>query len=208
MCADCRVVDLITTEKVGRHPRPLTHRSMDRFAADLRSQARARGPRPGRLLRRVGGAVRRRPGRAPVAALSARRAAAARCRVRHAAGGVEPPVGRHARAMDPEAAQQEYWDLFVGTGKCGDQPARLALAHRFHDGKAAGRAAHDARRGWGLSRKAESELVEDHVSALFETMRLLIEGAGRRAARSPIEEQQALLRSPHRRAGCRICALL
>ena len=83
------------------------------------------------------------------------------------------------RVMDAEAAQQEYWDLFVGTGKC---EVNLHASHwlagfmmekplvELRDDLAA----------LGLSRKPSSTMLEDHVAALFETMRLLIEGDAER----------------------------
>ena len=83
------------------------------------------------------------------------------------------------RVMDAEAAQQEYWDLFVGTGKC---EVNLHASHwlagfmmekplvELRDDLAA----------LGLSRRPSSTMLEDHVAALFETMRLLIEGDAER----------------------------
>ena len=85
--------------------------------------------------------------------------------------------------MDPDAAQQEYWDLFVGTGKSEvDLHASHWLAG-LHDGEAAGRACATSSRALGLARKPDSAILEDHLSALFETMRLLIEGDGERRRR-------------------------
>lgn len=92
-------------------------------------------------------------------------------------------------AMDPEAAQQEYWDLFVGTGK---SEVNLHASHwltGFMMEKPLVELRSELAR-LGLSRKSESALVEDHISALFETMRLLVEGLGERRP-SPVEEQQA-----------------
>ena len=92
-------------------------------------------------------------------------------------------------AMDPEAAQQEYWDLFVGTGK---SEINLHASH-WLTGFMMEKPLVELRTtlaGLGLSRKAESDVVEDHVSALFEVMRLLIEGLDDRRP-SPIEEQRA-----------------
>jgi TorA maturation chaperone TorD len=79
------------------------------------------------------------------------------------------------QAMDPEAAYQEYVDLFVGTGK---SEVNLHGSHwqtgfmmekplvKLRDDLAA----------LGLGRLPRSTLVEDHVAALFEVMRRLIEG--------------------------------
>lgn len=83
------------------------------------------------------------------------------------------------RVMDLDAAQQEYWDLFVGTGKC---EVNLHASHwltGFMMEKPLVELRSELSR-LGLSRKPASALVEDHLSALFETMRLLIEGEGDR----------------------------
>jgi TorA maturation chaperone TorD len=79
------------------------------------------------------------------------------------------------RVMDAEAAQQEYWDLFVGTGKC---EVNLHASH-WLTGFMMEKPLVDLRNdlaALGLSRKPASSILEDHVAALFETMRLLIEG--------------------------------
>jgi TorA maturation chaperone TorD len=87
------------------------------------------------------------------------------------------------RVMDAEAAQQEYWDLFVGTGKSEvNLHASHWLAGFMMEKPLVGLRDDLAR--LGLGRKAESQVVEDHVAALFETMRLLIEGAADRAPAS------------------------
>jgi len=91
-------------------------------------------------------------------------------------------------AMDPEAAQQEYWDLFVGTGK---SEINLHASH-WLTGFMMEKPLVELRSTLarlGLSRQAGSEMVEDHVSALFEAMRLLIEGLPDRRP-APIEEQR------------------
>jgi TorA maturation chaperone TorD len=92
------------------------------------------------------------------------------------------------RAMDGEAAQQEYWDLFVGTGKC---EVNLHASH-WLTGFMMEKPLVDLRSdlaALGLSRKASSSILEDHVASLFETMRLLIEGGD---ARPPagVDEQK------------------
>jgi len=77
--------------------------------------------------------------------------------------------------MDPEAARQEYTDLFVGTGR---SEVNLHASH-WRSGFMMERPLVELRRdlaGLGLGRKPETAQVEDHASALFETMRLLIEG--------------------------------
>ena len=85
------------------------------------------------------------------------------------------------RVMDPEAARQEYTDLFVGTGRA---EVNLHASH-WRSGFMMEKPLVELRRdlaALGLGRKPESTQVEDHISALFETMRLLIEGD---SARSP-----------------------
>ena len=128
------------------------------------------------------------PERAPAAG---DRATPSRCPMPRPARCRTPGTGLREAcgAMDPEAAQQEYWDLFVGTGK---SEINLHASH-WLTGFMMEKPLVELRTTLarlGLSRKAESELVEDHVSALFEAMRLLIEGLGDRRP-SPIEEQQA-----------------
>jgi TorA maturation chaperone TorD len=83
------------------------------------------------------------------------------------------------RAMDPDAAQQEYWDLFVGTGKC---EVNLHASH-WMTGFMMEKPLVDLRTdlaALGLSRRPTGALLEDHIAALFETMRLLIEGGDAR----------------------------
>jgi TorA maturation chaperone TorD len=79
-------------------------------------------------------------------------------------------------AMDAEAAAQEYTDLFVGVGKC---EMNLHASH-WLAGAMMERPLVDLRADLarlGLARRADVTMLEDHVSALCETMRLLIEGA-------------------------------
>lgn len=79
------------------------------------------------------------------------------------------------KAMHPDAAQQEYWDLFVGTGK---SEVNLHASH-WMSGFMMEKPLVDLREELGhlgLARKPDSAMVEDHLSALCETMRLLIEG--------------------------------
>jgi TorA maturation chaperone TorD len=93
------------------------------------------------------------------------------------------------RAMDAEAAQQEYWDLFVGTGK---SEVNLHASHwltGFMMEKPLVELRDDLAR-LGLGRRRDSTMLEDHVSALFETMRLLIEGADDREP-AGVAEQKA-----------------
>ena len=84
--------------------------------------------------------------------------------------------------MDVDAAQQEYWDLFVGTGK---SEVNLHASHwltGFMMEKPLVELRNDLTR-LGLARKPGTPMLEDHLSALCEAMRLLIEGdANRRPA--------------------------
>lgn len=93
------------------------------------------------------------------------------------------------KAMDAEAAQQEYWDLFVGTGK---SEVNLHASH-WLSGFMMEKPLVELRTdlaALGLSRKPSSSLLEDHVAALFETMRLLIEGEGARAPGTLAEQKR------------------
>ena len=91
--------------------------------------------------------------------------------------------------MDVDAAQQEYWDLFVGTGKC---EVNLHASHwlaGFMMEKPLVELRDDLAR-LSLVRRADTAMLEDHLSALCEAMRLLIEGdSGRRPA--AVAEQKA-----------------
>jgi TorA maturation chaperone TorD len=80
-----------------------------------------------------------------------------------------------SRGMDAEAAEQEYTDLFIGVGK-----AECNLHASFWMPDVVPRplvAVRDALEGFGLGRAHESAVYEDHLGALFETMRALIAGA-------------------------------
>ncbi len=79
-------------------------------------------------------------------------------------------------AMDPDAARQEYDDIFVGVGK---SEVDLHAAHWRSEG-GSNRSLAELRTelsSLGLGRKPQSSLYEDHIAALCETMRLLISGA-------------------------------
>jgi TorA maturation chaperone TorD len=92
------------------------------------------------------------------------------------------------RAMDPAAAQQEYWDLFVGTGKC---EVNLHASH-WRAGYMMEKPLVELRDDLvrlGVARRPDSAMLEDHLSALCETMRLLIEGKGSRPPLPPAEQR-------------------
>jgi len=93
-----------------------------------------------------------------------------------------------SRAMDAEAAEQEYTDLFVGVGKA---ECNLHASHWTPD--SAQRplvAVRTELAALGLKRASESAPYEDHLAALCEVMRMLIAGAPGRAAEPPSVQKQ------------------
>ena len=81
--------------------------------------------------------------------------------------------------MDAEAAAQEYTDLFVGVGAC---EVNLHASH-WIAGAMLDRPLAELRgelASMGLGRRSNVVMLEDHLSALFETMRLLVAGHGDR----------------------------
>jgi TorA maturation chaperone TorD len=83
-------------------------------------------------------------------------------------------------AMDPDAAAQEYTDLFIGVGRC---EVDLHAAH-WRTASTPEKPLVELRSELptlGLSRLGHATVLEDHLSALCETMRLLIAGDGERA---------------------------
>jgi TorA maturation chaperone TorD len=92
-------------------------------------------------------------------------------------------------AMDAEAAAQEYTDLFVGVGK---SEVNLHASH-WITGFMIEKPLADLRRdlaALGLGRRDDVAMLEDHLSALCETMRLLIAGHESRAP-APVATQRA-----------------
>jgi TorA maturation chaperone TorD len=86
-----------------------------------------------------------------------------------------------ARAMDAEAAQLEYDQLFVGTGKAEVTPyASYYLAETGRE-KILVRLRGELT-GLGLARNPSSREPEDHVAALFDVMRHLISTGSEDAA--------------------------
>jgi TorA maturation chaperone TorD len=78
-------------------------------------------------------------------------------------------------AMDADAAAQEYTDLFIGVGK---SEVNLHASH-WQVGHMNERPLVELRSDLarlGVARRADVVMVEDHLSALCETMRLLITG--------------------------------
>jgi TorA maturation chaperone TorD len=95
-------------------------------------------------------------------------------------------------AMDPEAAGQEYTDLFVGVGRSEVNLHRShwLTGHMMEKPLAElrGRLAE-----LGLGRHPGAVILEDHLSALLETMRILVAGQDDRRP-APIEEQRSFFR--------------
>jgi len=92
-------------------------------------------------------------------------------------------------AMDADAAMQEYTDLFIGVGKCD---VNLHASHwltGFMMEKPLAQLRSELA-GLGLARRDEVVMLEDHVSALCETMRLLIAGHDDRKP-MPVATQRA-----------------
>lgn len=78
-------------------------------------------------------------------------------------------------AMDVEAAVQEYTDLFVGVGQCDvNLHGSHWIAGAMMERPLAELRGELAR--LGIARRSDAVMLEDHLSALFETMRLLIAG--------------------------------
>ena len=95
-----------------------------------------------------------------------------------------------SEAMDADAAADEYNNLFVGVGKSEvNLHASHAITGFMMEKPLADVRATLAR--LGLGRRAGVSLVEDHLAALFETMRILIAGQDDRRPAS-LAEQRAL----------------
>lgn len=93
-----------------------------------------------------------------------------------------------SRAMDAEAADQEYTDLFVGVGK---SEVNLHASH-WRSGFMMDRPLAELRADLAALRIVRIErttLLEDHLAALAETMRLLVAGEPGRPP-APLEDQR------------------
>jgi TorA maturation chaperone TorD len=91
-------------------------------------------------------------------------------------------------AMDVDAATQEYTDLFVGVGACD---VNLHASH-WIAGAMLDRPLADLRAelaSLGIGRRGDVVMLEDHLSALFETMRLLVAGHGERSPASIVTQR-------------------
>jgi TorA maturation chaperone TorD len=82
-------------------------------------------------------------------------------------------------AMDVDAAAQEYTDLFVGVGKSAVNPHGSHWIAGFMMEKPLAEL-RTALAELGLARDPGVTMLEDHLAALFETMRILIAGRGDR----------------------------
>jgi TorA maturation chaperone TorD len=95
-------------------------------------------------------------------------------------------------AMDPEAAAQEYTDLFVGVGR---SEVNLHASH-WQTGFMMEKPLAELRAeltALGLARKGSVTTLEDHLGALCETMRLLVAGDEARRPAS-LDEQRNISR--------------
>ncbi len=82
-------------------------------------------------------------------------------------------------AMDADAAVQEYTDLFVGVGKCAVNPHGSHWIAGFMMEKPLADLRTTLAR-LGLAREPGVTMLEDHLAATLETMRILITGRGPR----------------------------
>ena len=92
-------------------------------------------------------------------------------------------------AGDPDEIRQEYDDLFIGVGK---SHVNLHGSH-WTAGFMMDRPLAELRttlQGLGLARREGVSMVEDHLSALFETMRLLVADDSALAAQKAFFEAQ------------------
>jgi TorA maturation chaperone TorD len=78
--------------------------------------------------------------------------------------------------MDAEAAAAEYIDLFIGVGASEVSP--YASAYEKTPGRQPLVEVRAALAALGLSRQPGNTLYEDHLAAVFATMRVLITGTG------------------------------
>ena len=100
---------------------------------------------------------------------------------------------RASRAMDADAAEQEYTDLFVGVGK---SEVNLHASH-WLSGFMMDKPLADLRgelAELGIERRDGSDLLEDHLASLAEVMRLLIAG-GEGHAPAPVALQRRFFES-------------
>jgi TorA maturation chaperone TorD len=94
-----------------------------------------------------------------------------------------------SRAMDAEAAEQEYTDIFVGVGKSEVNPHGSHWLSGFMMEKPLAELRGELAE-LGLGRQTGVTMLEDHLAALFETMRILIAGQGDRPPVLPSMQQR------------------
>jgi len=108
-----------------------------------------------------------------------------------AAGGLQAAwdaLRAASAAMDPEAASQEYTDLFVGVGR---SEVNLHASH-WLTGHMMERPLAELRgrlAAMGLGRRDEAVILEDHLAACLETMRILVAGQGERRPAALAEQR-------------------
>lgn len=96
---------------------------------------------------------------------------------------------RASRAMDVDAAAQEYTDLFVGVGKSEVNLHGSHWQSGFMMDKPLAALRTDLA-DLGLERREDTEMLEDHLAALAEVMRLLIAGGHGRAPATLAEQKR------------------
>jgi TorA maturation chaperone TorD len=94
-----------------------------------------------------------------------------------------------ARRKGADGVQDEYAQLFTGIGNPLLNPFASLYLAGFINEKPLVRLRSDLAR-LGLARRSASHELEDHLGALCETMRILIDGVGQRAPQ-PLAVQQA-----------------
>jgi TorA maturation chaperone TorD len=93
-----------------------------------------------------------------------------------------------SKAMDPAAATDEYHALFIGVGK--SEITAHASAYARSPGSSPLIEIRAALAKLGLARQSGVNMYEDHLAAVFETMRALILGKGARGAYSVSEQRR------------------
>ena len=103
-------------------------------------------------------------------------------------GGSWDALRAASSVMDAEAAAQEYADLFVGVGR---SEVNLHASH-WLTGFMMDKPLVEVRASLatlGLGRRAGITMAEDHVAALFETMRLLVAGHDDRSPSTVVDQR-------------------
>ncbi len=94
-----------------------------------------------------------------------------------------------SQVMDAEVARDEYTSLFIGVGRSEvDLHASHWLVEAMSEQPLVELRADLAR--LGLARKTNVVIYEDHLSSLFEMMRVLVEGQGERRPASLAEQRR------------------